>query len=472
MSAASHYDVAIIGAGLSGLAAGVRLAHFGRRVCILERHTVWGGLNSFYKKGGHHFDSGLHAVTNWVAPGYRGPRIPLQRVCRQLRIRMPEFGLDRQTHSQVVFDDARLRFENGLERLTSEIADQFASQVDGFVRLAAACEAYPDGNTNRPFVSARAMISEHLSDPTLIDMLLCPLLYYGSAHEHDVDWDQFIILFNSVYREGFCRPRGGVKPLLKLLVDRFTDAGGELRRGCGVQSMAVGAGRVERLLLDDGSEVTADSVLSSAGLVETTRLRDDRPASHDDKQGELAFTESIFVLDRPPAELGLDACITFYNHGERFRYEAPEGLVDVDSGVICCPSNFGHEPPLDIHRLRVTHLASWRRWFELDGEAYDRAKAAEVERSRRRVEAIIGADFEQHVTYVDAFTPKTVRRFTGHTRGLIYGSPHKAKDGTTDLDNLFICGTDQGMLGIVGAMLSGVVMANAHGMGGSNAAPG
>ena len=28
------YDTIIIGAGMSGLAAGIRLAHFGQRVCI------------------------------------------------------------------------------------------------------------------------------------------------------------------------------------------------------------------------------------------------------------------------------------------------------------------------------------------------------------------------------------------------------------------------------------------------------
>jgi len=42
------YDTIIIGAGLSGLAAGIRLAYFDQRVCILERHTTIGGLNSFY----------------------------------------------------------------------------------------------------------------------------------------------------------------------------------------------------------------------------------------------------------------------------------------------------------------------------------------------------------------------------------------------------------------------------------------
>ncbi|MGE5195542.1 MAG: NAD(P)-binding protein, partial [Deltaproteobacteria bacterium] len=38
-----RYDTLIIGAGLSGLAAGIRLAYFEKRVCIVERHTTIGG---------------------------------------------------------------------------------------------------------------------------------------------------------------------------------------------------------------------------------------------------------------------------------------------------------------------------------------------------------------------------------------------------------------------------------------------
>jgi len=53
-------------------------------------------------------------------------------------------------------------------------------------------------------------------------------------------------------------------------------------------------------------------------------------------------------------------------------------------------------------------------------------------------------------------------KYTGHFRGAIYGAPEKNRDGRTALSNLFICGTDQGMLGIVGSMLSGISMANQH----------
>ena len=58
---------------------------------------------------------------------------------------------------------------------------------------------------------------------------------------------------------------------------------------------------------------------------------------------------------------------------------------------------------------------------------------------------------------------KTCRKYwTGHLNGAVYGMPNKRKTGRTHLENLFICGNDQGFLGIVGAMLSGISMANLH----------
>ena len=62
----------------------------------------------------------------------------------------------------------------------------------------------------------------------------------------------------------------------------------------------------------------------------------------------------------------------------------------------------------------------------------------------------------------DIFTPRTITRYTGHLRGSIYGAPEKIRDGHTHLQNLYLCGTDQGLLGIIGAMLSGISMANLH----------
>src|SRR5262245_44869099 len=96
-----RYDTLIIGAGMSGLAAGIRLAQFDRKVAILERHYLWGGLNSFYKRAGRRFDTGLHALTNFVPPKTSGA--PLTRILRQLRIPYEALGLAPQGFSQCAF---------------------------------------------------------------------------------------------------------------------------------------------------------------------------------------------------------------------------------------------------------------------------------------------------------------------------------------------------------------------------------
>ncbi|MEO0662933.1 MAG: phytoene dehydrogenase, partial [Planctomycetota bacterium] len=78
------------------------------------------------------------------------------------------------------------------------------------------------------------------------------------------------------------------------------------------------------------------------------------------------------------------------------------------------------------------------------------------------VAARFSFDARPHKVYVDGFTPRTVQKFTGHLGGAVYGSPRKLRSGRTPVDGLFLCGTDQGYLGIVGAMLSGIAMANQH----------
>src|SRR5210317_582238 len=121
------YDTIIIGAGMSGLAAGIRLAYYDQRVCILERHTTIGGLNSFYRLRGRDYDVGLHAVTNFTPKGTK--QGPLARILRQLRFKWEDFALAPQIGSSIAFPGIELRFGNGTELLESEIAQKFPQQI-------------------------------------------------------------------------------------------------------------------------------------------------------------------------------------------------------------------------------------------------------------------------------------------------------------------------------------------------------
>ena len=179
------YDTIIIGAGMSGLAAGIRLAMYQERVLILERHSAIGGLNSFYRLRGRDYDVGLHAVTNFQPKGSR--QGPLARLLRQLRLALGRSGagaagrlVDRLSRREARLQQ-RLRSaaipgppalpaaDRRLERLVAQLADY--------------------GQLGRPATqcSARQVVGRFLDDPLLVEMLFCPLLFYGGASEGDTD---------------------------------------------------------------------------------------------------------------------------------------------------------------------------------------------------------------------------------------------------------------------------------------------
>ena len=117
------------------------------------------------------------------------------------------------------FPGRRLRFTNDIEILTEEVAHQFPHDLDGFRRLVTERDAYEDATRAKPYRSTREALSYFLRDRMLIDMLLCPVMYYGNAEAHDMDYEQFVILFKSLFCEGLARPRG-VQWLLPALAPR------------------------------------------------------------------------------------------------------------------------------------------------------------------------------------------------------------------------------------------------------------
>ena len=477
MNTQSHYDVAIIGAGMSGLAAGIRLAHFGKRVCIFERHNAVGGLNGFYSISGRKYDVGLHAMTNFVRPGVKGT--PLGKLLRQLRIDRDEFALCEQKRSRIAFGprgETSLSFTNDFAVFESEIAAKFPAQIDGFRRLLAAVKTFDEVSLDAQPVSAREVVRQYISDSLLEDMLFCPLMYYGSAQEHDMEFGQFVIMFKALFLEGFARPLDGVRVILRVLVEKYRAAGGERRMKCGVKRIVALEGRAVALVLDDGSEVTADHVISSVGGPETELLMSGRgvkeevPPEIAAKAGRLSYVETITVLNRQPAELGWgDDTIIFFNDSPRFAYERPEKQVDLRSGVICLPNNFAYPEGQHLPEglFRCTCLANYDRWAQLPEEVYQTDKKlwydAITAGAQRFLPALPEASALVASTVVtDMFTPRTITTFTGHLAGAIYGSPFKNRQGRTELANVYLCGTDQGFLGIIGAMLSGISMANYH----------
>jgi len=450
----------VIGGGLSGLAAAIRLARFTADVVLLEQHTRLGGLNSYYYRNNTLFETGLHAITNYAESGNK--RAPLNRLLRQLKIPRSSLNLHQQIASEICFPEQKsLIFSNDFKILEDEISHKFPKAIDAFVTLQRFLEDF-DPFVPAPFRSARSFLQEILGDKLLVDMLLCPLMYYGSSVEDDMDLSQFAIMFQAIYQEGFFRPQGTIRDFLNLLANHLQTLGGTIRRGTRVTQILQDGKTARGVKLDSGEIIESDHILSTIGYQETRIILGLEP--EEQEPDRLGFIETIFQLPGSAgSRLPDNRTVIFYSENFPFSYSRPDDLADFSSGVICLPHNFQQRTPGETIEVRSTHLASYSRWHAMHScrKHYNDAKKQAQSRSLRVIEKYLGK-FRDDIVYEDTFTPMTIERYTAKRHGAIYGSPVKVKDGNIGYTNLFLAGTDQGFLGIIGSMLSGVSIVNQH----------
>lgn len=466
MNTTEKVDCVVIGAGMSGLAAGIRLAMYNKKVLVLEKHTISGGLNSYYARGKRKFDVGLHALTNFVTPSDRGK--PFNKLMKQLRIPYEEFKLSPQNYSLIQFPEQTLKFTNEINVLVEEINQKFPLEIDGFIRLLEHIKNFDEVNLNNETVMAKTVVRTFIKNESLVEMIFCPLLIYGSAWENDMDFSQFVIMFKSIFLEGFSRPEGGVRTIIDLLLKKLSDVGGELRFKSEVTRIISHGGRIVGVEINHNHIIECDQVLSSMGLPETYGVVSEFESLNHPAVGKLSFCESILVTDKKPRNLGVDATIIFYNNRPEYLYQKPQTLFDRESAVVCFPNNFKYDNYQDDYPegvLRITNIANFDLWNELksseDKTLYREQKELLCENAKGILKNC-GINPDYQILFKDIFTPTTIKRYTQHFEGTVYGSTGKSRNGKTPIDGLYICGTDQGFLGIVGSMLSGISMANLH----------
>lgn len=466
MKLETSYDAVVVGAGMSGMAAAIRLAMFERKVLLIEKHSIPGGLNSFYRRANRSLDVGLHALTNAVPKGTRGA--PLTKLLKQLRLPYESLNLAPQTHSLISFPNSILRFSNDFNEFDEQIKTTFPQSRNDWTSLVQEIKNFDETNLNNQYQSAKEIVASFIKDEELREMIFCPLMIYGSAWEHDMDWSQFVIMFKSIYLEGLGRPEGGVRTIINLLTGKLKELGVDLRYSCELKEVISHHKQVVAVKLNDrkygDQEVKTPLIFSSAGLPETMDLTPEIKTKKS-RAGLMSFTETILFMKETPQELGQNATLIFHNNRSHYAYQRPDNLIDDQSAVICLPNNYHQGKGEETEGIaRVTFMANNELWLALSEEEYKEQKEIVTQKAI----ALVAQYFDKSpsINFQDTFSPKTVTRYTSHYAGAVYGSPDKSRDGRTEIDGLIITGTDQGFLGIVGAMLSGISMANLHGLQG------
>lgn len=269
----------VIGAGLGGLSAAMRLGAKGYRVTVLDRLDRAGGRGSSLMRNGHRFDLGPTIVT-------------VPHVFRQL---WAECGRDfdrdvdlRPVHPyyEIRWDDgSHLTVQQDEQAMIAEVARLSPGDVAGYRKFLADSEArYQfgfEGLGRRPmnklmdlirelpgFVRLRADRSVYghaaarVRDPRLRMALSFHPLFIGGD---PTNVTSMYILVSHLEKEfGVHYAMGGVQAMADAMVRVIEDQGGTVRQGAEVDEITTQSGRATGVVLSDGERLPARVVVSNA----------------------------------------------------------------------------------------------------------------------------------------------------------------------------------------------------------------
>ncbi|CAA9575752.1 MAG: Phytoene desaturase (neurosporene-forming) [uncultured Thermomicrobiales bacterium] len=279
--------IVVIGAGLGGLAAAVRLAARGHDVTLVDKRDQPGGRAYVYRQDGFTFDGGPTVITApWMLTdlfelaGRRAEDyISLVPVNPFYRIffhggehdgehfdytgRSAEMVREIQRISPHESDvDGYLRFVRLTERIFAkgftELADQpFSSPLD-MARVA------PDLMRLESYRTVYNLVSKFVKDERVRQvMTFHPLLVGGNPFQTT----SIYTLIHYLEREwGVWFAMGGTGSIVDGLVRLFGELGGRIRQGAEVGEIMVDGGKASGVRLTTGEEIRADSVVCNGDV--------------------------------------------------------------------------------------------------------------------------------------------------------------------------------------------------------------
>jgi len=279
----SPREVLVIGAGLGGLSAAVRLAARGYRVRILERHSTPGGRCGLWESEGFRFDTGptLLLMTEYLRKVFAdaGRRLEDYLELRQLDPNYRVSFADGTTLDVTSRINAMLE---GVERIEPGVGPRFLRFLAETSRLyTIGLAAFVDRNVHRPrdffnlrngllLLRARAMqrlqkmVARFFTDERLQQAFSFQSLYLGlSPYASPAIYS---LLPYTEVAGGLYFPMGGMHAIPRALAALARELGVEIEYGTEVAGLERDGARVRAVRLADGRRLAAEIVLVNADL--------------------------------------------------------------------------------------------------------------------------------------------------------------------------------------------------------------
>jgi phytoene desaturase len=308
--------VAVVGAGMGGLAAAIRLAAAGFEVEVFEKNAQVGGRVGRLETEGFSFDTGpsLLLMTDTYRELFRSAGRDLDDYVRLIPL---------DSDYRVTFGDGdALTIRRTLPELIGELERIEPGVTPRFYRfLEDACNKYRLGRTEfveRDFEGARdffglrnlrlllktkalgnyyRQVSKFFASEKLRQAFSLQTMYLGlSPFRAPAVYS--LLPYTELAEDGLWFPEGGMYSLIEAMERLATELGVRLHTNCPVERVVVTKGRARGVVVD-GDEIEADAVLANADLPYAYRELLAGSADQDFKfrrRNNLDYTASAFML--------------------------------------------------------------------------------------------------------------------------------------------------------------------------------
>ena len=289
--------VVIIGAGIGGLACGIRLLTQGYSVTILEKNEVAGGRCARYQEKGFTFDTGptLFMMTDTIEDLFRDAGrkredyLTLKRVDPSYRITYSDGQTLDFTERLKVLEEEVGKFGprelKSLYRYLRYTGDMYRQLREKFIdRALETPSQYMDLQSlalliqAKPWQTVWQVARQYFQSPHLQMAFSFHTLYLGISPAQAPSIYSMLPYIDLV--QGVYYPIGGMSQVAFGLTRLFEELGGEIRYRTEAEEIIVGGGRVREVLLHDEHSIPADIVISNVDLPTTmSRFLKHRPPS-------------------------------------------------------------------------------------------------------------------------------------------------------------------------------------------------
>jgi phytoene desaturase len=303
----------VIGSGLGGLAAAIRLGRRGYRVTVLEQLDAPGGRAYVFRQDGFTFDAGPTIITApflleelWQLCGRRlADDVELKALEPFYTIRFHDGSrIDCSGDEGVMTRQIERMAPGDLEGYRRFMKLSEAIFEIGFVRLGAVPFDHfgdmfglvPELLRLKSYRSVYGMVAAHIKDPKLRFALSFHPLFVGGNPFTTTSIYGLIAFLER--RWGVHFAVGGTGRLVQGMVDLIEGQGNTVRYGARVARITLTGQRANGVQLESGERIPADIVVSNADSATTYRklLPDARRRHWSDRKTALAkYSMSLFV---------------------------------------------------------------------------------------------------------------------------------------------------------------------------------